>query len=126
MVSVFSGQLMGTAVGNSIYADHGWYASGSAAVGFVAFALLVALVRGPHEKGWIGWHGGANMRKQVPRNTRKESKDVENVVVEDKPGSEVTIAVDSGAGNIDHTENEVQHGSPSPINQTEKIEQLRK
>ncbi|KAJ9610193.1 hypothetical protein H2200_004970 [Cladophialophora chaetospira] len=66
MVSVFCGQLMGTAVGNSIYADDGWVASGSASVGFVSLALVVCLLRGPHESGWIGWHGGYDMRKRAP------------------------------------------------------------
>ncbi len=82
MVSVFCGQLIGTAVGNSIYAEGGWVASGSASVGFVSLALVIALIRGPHERGWIGWHGGHNMRKGVPR---KPQNDQEAVQVQAQP-----------------------------------------
>lgn len=32
-------------------------------VGFLGFALIVCFVRGPREKGWIGWSGGWNPRK---------------------------------------------------------------
>ena len=76
MVSVFSGQLMGTAVGNRLYAHGGWIASGSASVGFITFALLICLVRGPHEKGWVGWRGGWDIRKNVARPV-KEVKEQE-------------------------------------------------
>lgn len=63
MVSVFCGQLMGTAAGNRLYAQGGWIKSGSASVGFVCAALVICLLRGPHEQGWVGWGGGFNMRK---------------------------------------------------------------
>jgi predicted MFS family arabinose efflux permease len=63
MVSVFCGQLMGTAAGNHLYAQGGWVRSGSASVGFIGAALVFCILRGPHEKGWIGWHGGADMKK---------------------------------------------------------------
>lgn len=81
MVSVFSGQLMGTAVGNSLYASAGWYASGSASVAFVALALTICLIRGPHEKGWVGWHGGAKMRKELPKPVPQAVHDEEAVEV---------------------------------------------
>jgi predicted MFS family arabinose efflux permease len=84
MVSVFSGQLIGTAVGNAIYADGGWVASGSASVGFVSLALVIALIRGPHEKGWVGWHGGTRMRK-VHKKPKTGTSDQEVVRVEEQP-----------------------------------------
>ncbi|KAF2145040.1 uncharacterized protein K452DRAFT_216302, partial [Aplosporella prunicola CBS 121167] len=58
MVITFCGQLLGTAAGNHIFARAGWVGSGSASVGFVALALLLCFVRGPWEKGWVGWRGG--------------------------------------------------------------------
>jgi predicted MFS family arabinose efflux permease len=64
MVSVFSGQLMGTAVGNRLYAQGGWIRSGSASVGFVSAALIVCFARGPWEKGWVGWNGGWSVRRR--------------------------------------------------------------
>ncbi|KAH0832511.1 putative transporter YgaY [Fonsecaea pedrosoi] len=85
MVSVFVGQLIGTAVGNSLYADGGWISSGSASVGFVSAALVVCLLRGPHEQGWIGWRGGYNMRKGMPKKPQKTSSDTEAVQIQEAP-----------------------------------------
>lgn len=64
MVSVFCGQLAGTAVGNNLYARGGWVRSGSASVGFVAGALCVCFLRGPAEPGWVGWRGGWGLRRR--------------------------------------------------------------
>lgn len=62
MVSAFSGQLMGTGVGNKVYAQGGWIQSGSASVGFICIALVISFVRSPWNEGWIGWKGGWNLR----------------------------------------------------------------
>ncbi|KAH8732380.1 major facilitator superfamily domain-containing protein [Phaeosphaeriaceae sp. PMI808] len=64
MVSVFCGQLIGTAAGNHIYAAAGWIGSGSTSVGFIIVAILVIVVKGPWEDGWIGWRGGWSMKKK--------------------------------------------------------------
>jgi MFS family permease len=64
MVSTFCGQLIGTAAGNHIYAAAGWVGSGSASVGFISAALLVMVVRGPWEEGWVGWTGGWSPKKK--------------------------------------------------------------
>ena len=64
MVSVFSGQLMGTAVGNKLYAEGGWIRSGSASVGFIGAALVVCFARAPWEEGWVGWSGGWGVRRR--------------------------------------------------------------
>ena len=64
MVSVFIGQLVGTAAGNALYARGGWIRSGSASVGFVAAALVCCIVRGPWETGWVGWSGGWSLRRR--------------------------------------------------------------
>ncbi len=57
-VCTFCGMLMGTAVGNNLYTRGGWHYSGGASIAFLGFAFIVAVIRGPHEKGWIGWRGG--------------------------------------------------------------------
>ncbi|KAL7926402.1 major facilitator superfamily domain-containing protein [Trichoderma austrokoningii] len=62
MVFTFCGQLFGTAVGNKLYADGGWISSGALSIGCVGGGLLVTLLRGPHEKGWLGWSGGWEVR----------------------------------------------------------------
>lgn len=64
MVSVFVGQLVGTAAGNALYAHGGWVKSGSASVGFVGAALMCCFARGPWEKGWVGWRGGWGLRRR--------------------------------------------------------------
>lgn len=63
MLAAFTGQLTGTAVGNRLYAIGGWRASGSCNIGLLGLALLVCVVRGPRENGWIGWSGGWNIRR---------------------------------------------------------------
>jgi hypothetical protein len=64
MASIFCGQLAGTAVGNKLYAEGGWRASGGCSVGFVGLALCLCAVRGPWEKGWVGWRGGWGVRRK--------------------------------------------------------------
>jgi predicted MFS family arabinose efflux permease len=65
MVFTFCGQLFGTAVGNKLYASGGWIRSGSLSIGLVGASLLIVLIRGPHETGWIGWSGGWEIRKKI-------------------------------------------------------------
>lgn len=64
MVSVFIGQIVGTSVGNTLYAQGGWHKSGSASVGFIGAALCFCFARGPWEKGWVGWSGGWGIRRR--------------------------------------------------------------
>lgn len=65
MIGVFCGQLTGTAVGNRVYDERGWIMSGSVSVVFVAVAFVIWSIRGPAEKGWIGWRGGIPIRRKV-------------------------------------------------------------
>ncbi|TDZ72044.1 putative uncharacterized transporter YgaY [Colletotrichum trifolii] len=67
MVSVFCGQLTGTAVGNRLYAQGGWRYSGGATIGFIGLSLIISLSKGPREKSWIGWRGGLKLKKDVPK-----------------------------------------------------------
>ncbi|KAL4940960.1 hypothetical protein BDV06DRAFT_213039 [Aspergillus oleicola] len=64
MVGCFVGQLMGTAVGNRVYAQEGWVVSGSVSLGIEGLALVLGLLRGPRETGWVGWRGGWFFRKR--------------------------------------------------------------
>ncbi|KAL4809845.1 major facilitator superfamily domain-containing protein [Aspergillus unguis] len=63
MVGCFCGQLMGTSVGNRVYAQRGWVVSGTVSLVLAAVALGVGLLRGPRETGWVGWRGGVYLRK---------------------------------------------------------------
>jgi predicted MFS family arabinose efflux permease len=64
MVALFCGQLMGTAMGNRLYAEGGWIASGSASVGFGCVGLLIAAAKGPWTDKWVGWKGGFSIRRR--------------------------------------------------------------
>ncbi|KIV88372.1 hypothetical protein, variant [Exophiala mesophila] len=64
MLLSFLGQMTGTSAGAELYERGGWRASGSLSVGFVALILILSVVRGPYEKGWFGWSGGWDIRKQ--------------------------------------------------------------
>ncbi|KAI0425522.1 major facilitator superfamily domain-containing protein [Xylaria sp. FL1042] len=63
MIFTFGGQLFGTAVGNALYARGGWTWSGALNIAQLSTALLLLVLKGPHEKGWIGWRGGWDLRK---------------------------------------------------------------
>lgn len=63
-VSTFCGMLMGTAVGNDLYAQGGWHYSGGASIAFLGMSLIIAVLRGPYETRWIGWRGGWDWRKE--------------------------------------------------------------
>jgi predicted MFS family arabinose efflux permease len=80
MVSVFCGQLMGTAVGNILYAEGGWIASGSSSVGFVGAAFVVCLARGPWETRWLGWRGGWRMRRDLENPSTTSEPAIEQVM----------------------------------------------
>jgi predicted MFS family arabinose efflux permease len=85
MVSVFLGQVTGTAVGNRIYAEAGWVGSGSFNVASIAAAIFFCLLRGPKEKGWIGWHGGLSLKRQ----DLNDSPDEEKGSSENKDGDKI-------------------------------------
>lgn len=75
-VCLYLGGLSGTKAGNDVYAmsgTRGWVASGCLSIGIMASSYLVVLAHGPHETGWIGWHGGWGRRS-----TRIEDLDVKS------------------------------------------------
>ncbi|KAL9130884.1 MAG: hypothetical protein Q9217_001034 [Psora testacea] len=92
MVSAFCGQLVGTAVGNSLYAKGGWVRSGSASIGFVGLALCFCAARGPWEKRWVGWRGGWNIRKKKTgaAGPEEEKAEADNFDVEKSPATAKT------------------------------------
>lgn len=99
MVSVFCGQLMGTAVGNKLYAKGGWIASGSSSVGFVGLALLCCFARGPWESSWIGWSGGWGIRRRDLRSRQEPA--VEQVLDELSAESGLEVLEDENAGDVE-------------------------
>ncbi|KAI0133471.1 major facilitator superfamily domain-containing protein [Xylariales sp. AK1849] len=79
MVLTFCGQLFGTAVGNALYAEGGWIHSGALSIAMMGAALLFVVVRGPHEKGWVGWGGGWDLtdKKIEERPQERPGQDIE-------------------------------------------------
>ncbi|KAI3585641.1 major facilitator superfamily domain-containing protein [Fusarium oxysporum f. sp. albedinis] len=71
-VARFCGMLMGTAVGNHLYAQEGWCYSSGASIAFLGVALVLAVVPGPHETGWIGWRGGWSCKMECPALVEQE------------------------------------------------------
>ncbi|KAJ7787784.1 hypothetical protein B0H13DRAFT_1465603, partial [Mycena leptocephala] len=60
VLSIFLGQVMGTAVGSHIYLQHGWRACAALSVALCGWQLILLLGRGPHCRRytWVGWEGG--------------------------------------------------------------------
>ena len=114
MVSVFCGQLMGTAVGNRLYAEGGWVVSGSASVGFVGLALLLCFVRGPREKRWVGWKGGWSWKKDEQEEggaMQPETRDEEKGAgLEVTRGAEAEM-VEKGAADVHEQARDEDEGS---------------
>ncbi|KAK5072171.1 hypothetical protein LTR64_004050 [Lithohypha guttulata] len=84
MLGVFFGQLMGTGVGNAVYARGGWVHSGAVNIALVGFGLLLCFVKGPHDSRWFGYQGGWNMKVRHLKEERN-NEDVTHVS-DEKPG----------------------------------------
>lgn len=103
MVSVFCGQLVGTSVGNSLYARGGWVRSGSASVGFIGAALVFCFAKGPHEKGWVGWSGGWRIRRTDLGPTDKDSGNQD----EEKASENASSSIENKEGAIEKVVDEM-------------------
>jgi hypothetical protein len=71
-----------------LYEHGGWVVSGSYSVACIGAALIVVLLRGPWEEGWIGWHGGYSIYKKDRLSADGKPREVDNqpqpFVVEDE------------------------------------------
>ncbi|OSX57124.1 hypothetical protein POSPLADRAFT_1061821 [Postia placenta MAD-698-R-SB12] len=65
LISLFIGQIMGTAVGSEVYTQHGWRPAAALNLAWSGLMLFVVLARGPHVSRytWVGWEGGLEVRK---------------------------------------------------------------
>lgn len=64
LLCVFAGQTSGTAIITKIYNAYGWRPAGGCCVAFIGSAVIVLLLRGPHETRWFGWRGGSQLLKR--------------------------------------------------------------
>ncbi|KAF7357362.1 putative transporter YgaY [Mycena sanguinolenta] len=60
VLSIFVGQLMGTASGTKVFTAFGWRAAAALNMGFYGWILLIMMLRGPHcaRHTWFGFEGG--------------------------------------------------------------------
>ncbi|KAJ7914289.1 major facilitator superfamily domain-containing protein [Mycena leptocephala] len=67
VLSLFIGQLMGTAAGTQVFTTYGWRPAAALNLGFYAWILGVIMLRGPHcaRFTWFGFEGGWEARKSV-------------------------------------------------------------
>ncbi|KAJ6459581.1 major facilitator superfamily domain-containing protein [Mycena sanguinolenta] len=74
VLSLFIGQLMGTAAGTDVFTTYGWRAAAALNMGFNGWILLMMMLRGPHcaRYTWFGFEGGwLPARKNVVDAQRK-------------------------------------------------------
>ncbi|KAK7033810.1 MFS DHA1 protein [Favolaschia claudopus] len=66
VLSIFLGQVMGTAVGTKLYVEGGYKLSSGIRVVFAGIELLALLLRGPNVSRytWVGWEGGFDLRRK--------------------------------------------------------------
>ncbi|KAJ6564151.1 major facilitator superfamily domain-containing protein [Mycena capillaripes] len=85
VLSVFLGQVMGTAVGSQLYLQHGWRVCAVLSVALSGWSLLTLLVRGPHcaRYTWLGWEGGWAARRPRTEKTAPPGADSERREVDD-------------------------------------------
>ncbi|KAH9850127.1 major facilitator superfamily domain-containing protein [Lenzites betulinus] len=90
LLSLFIGQVMGTAVGSKVYTDHGWRPDAALNLGWMGFALLVLLARGPHCRRytWFGWEGGMELRKSRVAARKQAEEDAAAAAADKKQESE--------------------------------------
>ncbi|KAF2228255.1 major facilitator superfamily domain-containing protein [Elsinoe ampelina] len=56
-VSIFVGNLIGTALGGTLFTNKGWVSNGAVMLGIAIAGLGVGISRGPRIDGWVGWKG---------------------------------------------------------------------
>ncbi|XXG95486.1 hypothetical protein Hte_001750 [Hypoxylon texense] len=90
MVHTFCGQLFGTAVGNALYANGGWTHTGAFNIAQMIAGLIVIFLRGPHEKGWIGWRGGWDLSgPKVEKNAQPSAARADDEAINEDTATEV-------------------------------------
>ncbi|KXN81659.1 hypothetical protein AN958_04055 [Leucoagaricus sp. SymC.cos] len=83
IISIFVGQVMGTAGGTHVFVNFGWRAGAALSLGRTGLQLVILLLRGPHCKRytWFGYEGGFEARRkkvssleQKPANSESPSE----------------------------------------------------
>ncbi|KAJ7611238.1 major facilitator superfamily domain-containing protein [Roridomyces roridus] len=76
VLSLFIGQIMGTAAGTKVFTTYGWRAAAAFNLGLYAWILVVIMLRGPHceRYTWFGYQGGWEARKSVVEAWKKRAE----------------------------------------------------
>ncbi|KLO10488.1 MFS general substrate transporter [Schizopora paradoxa] len=79
IISIFVGQVVGTAVGTTIFTKFGWRPAAGFSMGLFVFQFAVLLLRGPHceRYTWFGYENGTEPRKAVYEEKRKRKAEME-------------------------------------------------
>ncbi|KAJ6555005.1 major facilitator superfamily domain-containing protein [Mycena vulgaris] len=85
VLSLFIGQLMGTAAGTQVFTTYGWRPAAALNLGLYGWILGVIMLRGPHCERftWFGYEGGWEARKSVV-DARKKAAEGKDVGAEEK------------------------------------------
>ncbi|KAJ3513444.1 hypothetical protein NLJ89_g2943 [Agrocybe chaxingu] len=75
MISFYVGQMIGTAVGTSLFVRYGWRAAAIFGMAMYVMQIIVLLLRGPHcrQYTWFGYEGGLSFQKVTETTTTTES-----------------------------------------------------
>ncbi|KAJ6555016.1 major facilitator superfamily domain-containing protein [Mycena vulgaris] len=86
VLSIFVGQLMGTAAGTAVFTTYGWRAAAALNLGFYAWILCIILLRGPHcaRFTWFGYEGGWEARKSVVDARKKAAEGTPNIAADER------------------------------------------
>ncbi|KAF8592081.1 MFS general substrate transporter [Ramaria rubella] len=89
MVSIFLGQLMGTASGTKVFVEHGWRATAYLSLAWMGMQLGILLIRGPHSprKTWFGWQGGWSLRRRSGVGELEDTSKPQNDTSDEKEAS---------------------------------------
>ncbi|KAG7444106.1 MFS general substrate transporter [Guyanagaster necrorhizus] len=74
IMSLFTGQAMGTSAGSKVFIKYGWRAGAGLSLGWSGWQLFMLLLRGPHcdRRVWFGYQGGLEPRKSVVEERRRQ------------------------------------------------------
>ncbi|KAG6826529.1 hypothetical protein H0H92_015472 [Tricholoma furcatifolium] len=78
VISLFIGQVIGTAVGTDVFVEYGWQASAALGLGLYGWQLAILLLRGPHcdRSTWFGgYKNGFRFRIEVPKPTASNAEE---------------------------------------------------
>ncbi|EIW81521.1 MFS general substrate transporter [Coniophora puteana RWD-64-598 SS2] len=79
ILSVFLGQIMGTAAGTEVFVGYGWRADSLLSMGWYVWQFLILVMRGPHTPScrWFGYEGGFRFRRDPMLDSSRRLEEAE-------------------------------------------------